>query len=140
MRTKATGPDRVRFVIEEGDAVVLTDHDGVVVTRPQPAPPIGELVINYSGRRLENACWVVLAADGTLAFQSEPFGMIRDFDRVVLTLDGHAADDHLTPEDHRWLKRVTDSCTRPRVRSKPKGYSPRTLDSPELPPRTLEDP
>jgi hypothetical protein len=107
MRTRATGPGKVQFAVEEGDMVVLTDLVGIAVTRPQPAPSTGELIINYSGRRLENGCWGVLNPDGTLAFQSEPFGMIRDFDRVVLTLDGHAADDHLTPDDRKWLKRVT---------------------------------
>jgi hypothetical protein len=107
MRTRATGPGKVQFAIEEGDLIVLTDLVGIIVGGPQSAPPAGKLIVNYSGRWLEHACWGVLNPDGTLAFQSEPFGTVRSSDRVILTLDGHAADDHLTADDRRWLKRVT---------------------------------
>lgn len=105
MYTRATSPGQMNCVVEEGDPIVLTNTAGDVVSRPHPAPPTRELIINYNGHRVGEACWGVLNPDGTLAFQSEVVATLRAGDRVTLKLD-QPTDDHLTTDDRAWLARM----------------------------------
>jgi hypothetical protein len=105
MYTRAIGPGKAKFVVEEGDPIVLTDLNGTIISGPHPAPANDKISIDYDGPRVTDACWGVLNPDGTLGFQSEPFTTLYGYERVNLGLD-HPLDDHLLPEDRKWLKRV----------------------------------
>lgn len=106
MHIRATGPAAIHCVVDEGDPVVLTDADGVVLSGPHPAPrPPDRLVIDYDGPRLEEFCWGVLNPDGTLGDQSKLLGLLRRFDRVNLDLHS-PGDEYLTAEDRQWFSRM----------------------------------
>jgi hypothetical protein len=105
MYTQATGPGRVKFVVEEGDSVVFTNIHGKVISGPYPAPqPRDVITVDWYRPYVASWCWGILNPDGTLAFQSAVCGSLFRGDHI--TLDLELPGDYLLPEDRVWLKRV----------------------------------
>lgn len=108
MRVRALSAGQLQCFADEGDPVVLTDLTGTVAAGPFPVPANQQLVIDYDGPRLNEVCWGILNPDGTLAYRSNKldFGPLYRHQRVTSNFE-EPPGDHLTPDDRKWLTRVT---------------------------------